>query len=60
MEQHSHHHHHSHKKEGASRFKQRSLASIQRKKLIENILKKSLIVLAILMALAVVIAFILD
>lgn len=54
---HEHHHHHHHKKDGASKFKQKSLAAIQRRKLIEKILKISMIVLAIIMAMAVVFAY---
>ncbi|MCR5574219.1 MAG: hypothetical protein K6F78_05295 [Bacteroidaceae bacterium] len=52
-----HHHHHHHKKDGASLFKQRSLASIERKKMIEKVLKITLIVIAILMAIAVVFVY---
>ena len=58
MEQeHHHHHHHHHKKDGASLFKERSLANIRRKKLIEKVLKIALIIIAILMALAVVFVY---
>ena len=52
-----HHHHHHHKKDGSSRFKQNSLAAIQRRKLIEKILKISLVILAIIMAIAVVLVY---
>lgn len=55
--EHTHHHHHHHKKDGSSLFKQKSLAAIQRRKLFEKIIKVSLIVLAILMAIAVVLAY---
>lgn len=54
---HEHHHHHHHKKDGSSRFKQKSLAAIQRRKLIEKILKIGMIVLAIIMACAVIFAY---
>ena len=54
---HEHHHHHHHKTDGASKFKQKSLAAIQRRKLIEKILKIGMIVLAIIMACAVVFAY---
>jgi len=54
---HEHHHHHHHKKDGSSKFKQKSLAAIQRRKLIEKILKIGMIVLAIIMAGAVIIAY---
>lgn len=56
-QEHAHHHHHHHKKDGSSLFKQKSLAAIQRRKLFEKIIKISLIVLAILMAIAVVLAY---
>lgn len=56
-QEHTHHHHHHHKKDGSSLFKQKSLAAIQRRKLFEKIIKISLIVLAILMAIAVVLAY---
>ena len=50
----SEHHHH---KDGSSLFKQRSLASIQRKKVIEKVLKITLVIIAILMALAVIFVY---
>ena len=56
-QEHTHHHHHHHKKDGSSEFKQKSLAAIQRRKVLEKIIKISLIVLAILMAIAVVLAY---
>lgn len=56
-QEHTHHHHHHHKKDGSSLFKQKSLAAIQRRKLFEKIIKISLVVLAILMAIAVVLAY---
>ena len=49
-----HHHHPHHKKDGASLFKQRSLRAIEMRKKIEKCLKVSLIILAIIMAIAVV------
>ena len=52
-----HHHHHHHKKDGSSLFKQRSLAAIERKKFIEKVLRITLIILALLMALAVVLVY---
>ena len=52
-----HHHHHHHKKDGASLFKQRSLANIQRKKVIEKVLKIALIIIAFLMFLAVIFVY---
>lgn len=45
---------HHHKKDGASVFKQKSLAAIKRKKVIEKFLKIGMVVLAIIMAVAVV------
>jgi len=56
-QEHTHHHHHHHKKDGSSLFKQKSLAAIQRRKVLEKIIKISLVVLAILMAIAVVLAY---
>lgn len=56
-EQHHHHHHHHHKKDGATIFKQKSLAAIERRKLIEKVLKIAVLVLAILMAIAVMLAY---
>ena len=56
-QEHTHHHHHHHKKDGSSEFKQKSLAAIQRRKVLEKIIKISLVVLAILMAIAVVLAY---
>ena len=52
-----HHHHHHHKQDGASLFKQKSLASIHRKKILEKVLKIALIVIALLMAIAVVFVY---
>jgi cell division protein FtsL len=54
MSQSKHHHHH---RDGASLFKQRSLASIQRKKIIEKVLKMALTIIAILMAIAVIFVY---
>jgi hypothetical protein len=56
-EEHKHHHHHHHKKDGATLFKQKSLAAIQQRKLIEKILKIATVITAILMAVAVVLAY---
>ena len=55
-DEHTHHHHH-HKKDGSSLFKQKSLAAIQRRKLMEKILRISLVALAILMAILVFLAY---
>ena len=54
---HEHHHHHHHKKDGASKFKQKSLAAIQRRKLIEKFLKIGMIVIAVIMAIVVVLSY---
>lgn len=56
-QQHHHHHHHHHKKDGASIFKQKSLAAIERRKLFEKILKISVMALAVIMAILVVLAY---
>ena len=50
---HHHHHHHSHKPDEATLFKRKSLAWIQRRKVIERVLKKILVVVAIIMVIAV-------
>lgn len=60
QQSHEHHHHHHHKKDGASKFKQKSLAAIQRRKQIEKILKIGMIVVAIIMAFAVIIVYLFD
>lgn len=57
QQQHTHHHHHHHKKDGPSLFKQKSLAAIQRRKLIEKVLKIGMMVLAVIMAILVVLAY---
>lgn len=57
QQQHTHHHHHHHKKDGSSLFKQKSLAAIQRRKLIEKVLKIGMMVLAVIMAILVVLAY---
>ena len=49
-----HHHHHHHRKDGASRFKERSLNAIVLRRKIEKWLKVFLLILAILMILAVI------
>lgn len=54
MEQHHHHHHH---KDGASRFKERSLNAIYVRRQIEKYLKLALIVLAALSILAVLLVY---
>lgn len=51
------HHHHHHQKDGATLFRQRSLANIQRKKVLEKVLKITLIIIAILMALATLLVY---
>jgi hypothetical protein len=50
---HHHHHHHHHKKDGATRFKERSLNAIAFRRKFEKYLKLSLIVLSLLLVLAV-------
>jgi hypothetical protein len=54
---HHHHHHHGHKLDGASKFKRDSLNAIERDKALAKWGKRILIVIAILMGLAVVIAY---
>ena len=57
MSEQQHHHHHHHKKDGASLFKQKSLAAIERRKFFEKVLKISVIALAVIMAILVVLAY---
>ena len=52
-----HHHHHGHKPDDASVFKQKSLSAIQRRKLIEKVLKIVTVIVAILMAIAVILVY---
>lgn len=52
-----HHHHHRHKEDGATKFKRTSLAAIDRRKAIEKYGKIALFILAVLMGLAVVVAY---
>jgi G3E family GTPase len=57
QQHHHHHHHHHHSMDSASRFKRDSLNSIRRRKLIEKWLWRGMVCLAILMAIAVVVAY---
>jgi len=52
-EQHHHHHHHHHHKDGATRFKERSLNAIVLRRKLEKWGKIALLVVAILMIAAV-------
>ena len=56
----AHHHHHHHHQDGASRFKAKSLASIQRRKLIAKWLYRALVVIAIALALTTVVLVLLG
>ena len=51
-QQHHHHHHHHHHKDGASRFKERSLNAIVLRKKLEKWGKIAMIILAIFMVIA--------
>ena len=53
-QQHHHHHHHHHRKDGATRFKERSLNAIVLRRRLEKYGKIALLVVAILMVLAVI------
>ncbi len=55
MSEHQHHHHH--KRDGASRFKERSLKQIAMNQLIEKWLKIAMIVVAVIMGGLVVAAY---
>ena len=52
-----HHHHHGYKPDDASVFKQKSLSAIQRRKLIEKVLKIATVIVAIIMAIAVILVY---
>lgn len=52
-----HHHHHHHHKDGASRFKERSLNAIYLRRQIEKYLKVVLMVFAVLMVIAVLLVY---
>lgn len=51
------HHHHSHRQDGASRFKERSLNAIVRRRKLEKWGKILLLIIAIFMVIAVVIVY---
>ena len=57
MSEHHHHHHHRHRKDGATRFKERSLNAIVLRQKIEKMGKLLLLVVAILMVLAVLFVY---
>lgn len=54
MSEHHHHHHHHHRKDGASRFKERSLRYIVLRRQVEKWAKVVLLVVTILMVVAVI------
>ena len=51
---HHHHHHHHHKKDGATRFKERSLNAIVLRRKLEKWLKVIVMILALVMILATI------
>ena len=53
MSEQHHHHHHHHRKDGASRFKERSLNAILLRRKLEKWGKIALLIVAIIMILAV-------
>lgn len=53
MSEQHHHHHHHHRKDGASRFKERSLNAILLRRNLEKWGKIALLIVAILMIIAV-------
>ena len=55
--EHTHHHHHHHRDDYASRFKRRSLQSIEFRRKADKWLKIALLVLSAVMMLIVVIAY---
>lgn len=57
LQHHHHHHHHHHKMDGASKFKRNSLLAIERRKKIAKYGLRAGYILAIIMVLAVIIAY---
>lgn len=55
-----HHHHHHHKKDGASIFKARSLAAIERRKLIAKWLYRLLVAIAIILVIVIFVLMLLG
>lgn len=55
-----HHHHHHHRKDGASRFKERSLNAIVLRRKIEKWLKIALFIIAAIMVIAVFYVYIIG
>ena len=55
-----HHHHHHHHKDGATRFKERSLNAIVLRRKLEKWLKIALLILALLMVLATLYVYLLG
>ena len=60
--QHQHHHHHHHHKhiDDATRFKRRSLASIERRKKLAKWSFRALVVVAVLSVLALITVYMID
>ena len=52
-----HHHHHHHRKDSATIFKEKSLRSIELRRLLEKWLKIAVIVLAIVMVILLILAY---
>lgn len=57
MAEHEHHHHHHHRKDGSTRFKEKSLNAIERRKKMGKFIKTVLTVIAIIMGLAVMVLY---
>ena len=57
QEQQHHHHHHHHHRDAATAFKRKSLKAIERRKVIERVLKIVVLTIAVLMFIAVVLAY---
>ncbi len=55
--QHHHHHHHHHREDDATRFKRKSLLSIERKKKIQKWTFRALCIIAVIMAILVGLAY---
>ncbi len=55
-----HHHHHHHKIDGATRFKRKNLLALERRKKIEKWLFRIACIIAVVMAIIAVAAYMID
>ena len=57
MSEQQHHHHHHHRKDSSTLFKERSLRAIRIRRMVEKWLKIALVVVAVIMVLLVIAAY---